>query len=199
MKVKSAMGAGTGQDDPTEGVLMVVARKPRPAADVSASARSRSVGNPSLNPRAVLNQTDDRSAEGSCLIRRAAAIGLSCRLIVTAVGRWPTARVLAKPRDGWRLRAGTCWRTATFLDSSFLSAPTRRHSCASEPTSGLDPLDRILRTRQRQFRLRLFLQHFRGALPDRCGLLAEVLDRVMAKEVRSCRIIPRIKRRPKSD
>jgi hypothetical protein len=106
-------------------------------------------------------------------------------IIVTAVGCWPTARVLAKPRDGWRLRAGTCWRTATFLDSSFLSAPTRRHSCASEPTSGLDPLDRIFRTRQRQFRLHLFLQHFRGALPGHCGPLAEMLDSVTAKKVRS--------------
>ena len=105
------------------------------------------------------------------------------------MGRWPFCSGLAKPRDGWRLRAGTCWRTATFLDSSFLSAPTRRHSCASEPTSGLDPLDRILRTRQRQFRLRLFLQHFRGALPGHCGPLAEMLDSITAKKVRSRRIL----------
>ena len=50
-------------------------------------------------------------------------------------------------------------------------------------------LDRILRTRQRQFRLRLFLRHFRGALPGHCGPLAEMLDSVTAKKVRSRRIL----------
>jgi hypothetical protein len=34
-----------------------------------------------------------------------------------------------------------------------------------------------------------FLQHFGGAFPGRCGLLAETLDRVTAKKVRSRRIL----------
>ena len=42
-------------------------------------------------------------------------------IIVTAVGRWPTARVLAKPRDGWRLRAGTAGeRRLSSIHPSFL-------------------------------------------------------------------------------
>ena len=41
----------------------------------------------------------------------------------------------------------------------------------------------------RQFRLRLFLQHFRGALPGHCGPLAEMLDSITAKKVRSRRIL----------
>ena len=50
-------------------------------------------------------------------------------------------------------------------------------------------LDRILGTRQRQFQLCLFLQNFRGALPGGCGLLAKMLNRAMAKQIRACGIL----------
>ena len=97
-------------------------------------------------------------------------------------------------RDADETRRSTLARNATPQSSlrpeawkprrATQSIPTRRHSCASGPTSVLDPLDRTLGTRQRQFRLRLFLQHFRGALPGHCGPLAEMLDSVTAKMVR---------------
>jgi hypothetical protein len=66
---------------------------------------------------------------------------------------------------------------------------------AAVVVSEIDAIGRfcILRTRQRHFRLRLFLQHFRGALPGHCGRLAEMLGSVTAKKVRSRRILFKVR------
>ena len=72
------------------------------------------------------------------------------------------------------------------IDSSFLSARPQGHSCASAPTSGLDPLDRI--SRAHASASSGCASSIPAALQGCCRSLAEMIDRVIAKKVCACRI-----------